>query len=220
MREYHNNETEQIARAFVRGDVLAFPTDTVYGVGVMRGNPDALARLKQIKHRPEVKPIPMMCASLEQVADFAKIPPMAQTLADAFLPGALTLILKLHDQADRQYTNGMDTAAVRIPNAPVLLEIMRQLPYPLLVTSANVSGEPAALCLEDAIAMLPALDGVLDGECQATGLASTIVDCTGENPVILRQGPIKESQILEVWQGKKGKRTDCVERFDNPSQNQ
>lgn len=197
MKEYQENETMEMAEALAAGQVLAFPTDTVYGVGTIYGNKDALNRLKQIKHRPETKPVPMMCADLTVMEPIVHLSRMAQTIADAFLPGALTLIVELKEDSDRFYTNGKETAAVRIPDSPVLLEVMSHLDRPLMVTSANVSGEPAALNKEDAAAMLPDLDGILGGSCRALQ-ASTIVDCTGSEPKILREGPISLEQIQAV----------------------
>lgn len=203
VKEYQADQIEQMANALKEGQVLAFPTDTVYGVGTIYGDADALSRLKQIKHRPETKPIPMMVSRLEAIEPIVEVNEMAQVLADAFLPGALTLIMPLKENVDRRWTNDKDTAAVRIPNAPVLLKIMDQLDRPLMVTSANISGEPAALTKKEAMDMLPGLDGILDGSCHDLQ-ASTIIDCTKEEPVVLRQGPISKEQIDQAWkEGKK-----------------
>lgn len=197
MKEYSNQDIQPIAQAFKNGEILAFPTDTVYGVGTVYGNPAALQRLKAVKHRPETKPIPMMCADLSVMEGIAELTPLAKKIAEAFLPGPLTLIVPLAKGSDSLYTNGKDTLALRIPDAPVLLEVMAQLKKPLMVTSANVSGEPAALSKAEAMAMLPELDGILDGECRQ-GIASTIVDCTKEEPLILREGPVSLAQIKAV----------------------
>lgn len=197
MKEYQENQIKEMAEDFKQGAVIAFPTDTVYGVGSIYGNLEALNRLKMIKHRPETKPIPMMSSSLETYAPYIKLNPMAQKIADAFLPGPLTLIVELSDNADRQFFNGKSTAAIRIPNAPTLLKVMDCLDRPLMVSSANVSGEPAALTKQEALSMLKGLDGILDGTCHELQ-ASTIVDCTQLEPKILREGPISLEQILAV----------------------
>lgn len=195
MKEYQESQIRQMADDFKNGAVLAFPTDTVYGVGCLYGDSDALNRLKMMKHRPETKPIPLMASSLETYAPYVKLSPMAKKLADAFLPGPLTLIVELTDKADPAFFNGKSTAAIRIPNAPVLLQVMDLLDKPLMVSSANVSGEPAALTKEEALGMLKGLDGILGGECHDLQ-ASTIVDCTQDTPKILREGPLGEAQIL------------------------
>lgn len=197
MKQYTQDQTDVIASAFLDGQVLAFPTDTVYGVGVAYGNPDALIRLKKAKKREESKPIPMMTDTLDHARAIVQADDRAQAIADAFLPGALTLILPLQDDADRTYTNGKDTAALRIPDEPFLLEVMKKIQRPLLVTSANISGMPAALNKEEAMAMLTDIDGIVDGECVEME-ASTIVDCTGDDIKILRQGPISLEQIQDA----------------------
>lgn len=194
MKEYQESQIKEMAEDFQQGAVIAFPTDTVYGVGSIYGDLDALNRLKMIKHRPETKPIPMMASRLETYAPYVKLSPMAQKIADTFLPGPLTLIVELTDFANRDFFNGKSTAAIRIPNAPTLLKVMDCLDRPLMVSSANVSGEPAALTKQEAMAMLKELDGILDGTCHELQ-ASTIVDCTQDKPKILREGPITLAQI-------------------------
>ena len=197
MKEYSSTQTREMAQDLREGKILAFPTDTVYGVGTIYGNPKALERLKTIKKRPETKPIPMMVSRLEQAEGIIELNDTARKLAARLLPGALTLIVPLTEQADRLYTNGKDTAALRIPNVPVLLEVMDQLELPLMVSSANLSGQPAALTKREAMDMLPGLDGILDGPC-VDNQASTIVDCTTEPIRILRQGPVSMETLLEA----------------------
>lgn len=193
------NETQigDIAQAFVQKEILAFPTDTVYGVGAVYGDLDLLERLKHAKHRPETKPIPFMADSLETASQIAVINDTARKLADAFLPGALTLILEKKDSVDAAYTNGKDTIAIRIPDKPYLLKVIRETGRPLLVTSANQSGEPAAKTGDQAARALPDIDGVVMGDVDE-GIASTIVDCTKDEPVILRQGPVTRQMIEDV----------------------
>ncbi|WP_286638010.1 L-threonylcarbamoyladenylate synthase [Faecalibaculum rodentium] len=197
MNRYKENETTLVAAALQNGALLAFPTDTVYGLGTLYGSLDRLERLKHAKHRPETKPVPFMTDSLEKLSRLAQVTESAARLAQAFLPGALTLVLKRSPEVDPAYTNGMETIAVRIPDAPALLAVMKQLDAPLLVTSANQSGQPAALTAAEAAHALPDIDGVMDGSC-AGGVASTIVDCTCSPVRILRQGPVSEETIRQV----------------------
>ena len=197
MNRYKENETTLVAAALQDGALLAFPTDTVYGLGTLYGSLDRLERLKQAKHRPETKPVPFMTDSLEKLSRLAQVTESAARLAQAFLPGAVTLVLKRNPGVDPAYTNGMETIAVRIPDAPALLAVMKQLDAPLLVTSANQSGQPAALTAAEAAHALPDIDGVMDGSC-AGGVASTIVDCTCSPVRILRQGPVSEETIRQV----------------------
>lgn len=197
MNRYKENETTLVAAALQDGALLAFPTDTVYGLGTLYGSLDRLERLKHAKHRPETKPVPFMTDSLEKLSRLAQVTESATRLAQAFLPGALTLVLKRSPAVDPAYTNGMETIAIRIPDAPALLAVMEQLDAPLLVTSANQSGQPAALTAAEAAHALPDIDGVMDGSC-AGGVASTIVDCTCSPVRILRQGPVSEETIRQV----------------------
>lgn len=197
MKMFNETQIGDIAQAFVQKEILAFPTDTVYGVGAVYGNLDLLERLKHAKHRPETKPIPFMADSLETASQIAVINDTARKLADAFLPGALTLILEKKDSVDAAYTNGKDTLALRIPDKPYLLEVIREAGRPLMVTSANQSGEPTARNGQEAVRALPSIDGVVMGDVNV-GMASTIVDCTREPAVVLRQGPITEEMIAGI----------------------
>lgn len=199
MKKFNESQIGGIADAFVHKNILAFPTDTVYGLGAIYGDLDLLSKLKHAKNRPETKPIPFMADSLETVSQIAQVNETAKKLASAFLPGALTLILKKKESVDAAYTNGKDTIAVRIPDKPYLLEVIRQVGKPLLVTSANQSGEPTAANGEEAIKALPSIDGVVMGSVNV-GMASTIVDCTSDEPKILRQGPITREMIETVLQ--------------------
>ncbi len=197
MKIYTQKDAQKVANAFLAHDVLAIPTDTVYGVGVVYGDLNDLSRLKHAKHRPETKPIPMMVASASQMKQIAKVDARTEKIIDAFLPGPLTLILPLREDVSKEYTNGKDTVAVRIPDAPFILNVIQQLNKPLLVSSANISGRPAAITFDQAKENLPNIDGIVQGQCQQ-GMASTIVDCTKEQLAILREGPISLSELENV----------------------
>ena len=197
MKIYTQKDAQKVANAFLAHDVLAIPTDTVYGVGVVYGDLNDLSRLKHAKHRPETKPIPMMVASASQMKQIAKVDARTEKIIDAFLPGPLTLILPLREDVSKEYTNGKDTVAVRIPDAPFILNVIQRLNKPLLVSSANISGRPAAITFDQAKENLPNIDGIVQGQCQQ-GTASTIVDCTKEQLAILREGPISLSELENV----------------------
>ena len=158
MKIYTQKDAQKVANAFLAHDVLAIPTDTVYGVGVVYGDLNDLSRLKHAKHRPETKPIPMMVASASQMKQIAKVDARTEKIIDAFLPGPLTLILPLREDVSKEYTNGKDTVAVRIPDAPFILNVIQRLNKPLLVSSANISGRPAAITFDQAKENLPNID--------------------------------------------------------------
>lgn len=194
MKLYTQKQATEAAAALKKHAILAFPTDTVYGVGVLSGSLDDLNRLKQAKHRPETKPIPVMAASADMLAPIAVVDERARKIMDAFLPGPLTLILPLKDDVDRRFTNGMNTVAVRIPDDAFVLAMIEQAGAPLFVTSANLSGEPTALTTEDVLRSLKDIDGIVEGTC-AQLQASTIVNCTGEELRILRPGPVSLEEL-------------------------
>lgn len=193
MRIYEANELDAIVQAFHQHQILAFPTDTVYGVGVKLGELEDLERLKRAKHRPETKPIPVMVASIEQIEQVAYLNESAKKIAQAFLPGPLTLILE--SKLPLEMTNGLNSVAVRIPDQPDLLRVIEKT-GPLFVTSANQSGQSTALTFEDALDQLPNIDGIVKGSCQQLE-ASTIVD-TSQGCRILREGPISMAQLEKV----------------------
>lgn len=200
MEIYTQDQKEEIIQAFKNHKVLALPTDTVYGVGVLYGEIEDLKRLKQAKHRPETKAIPMMVANLEQMKKIAKVDKRTKKIVENFLPGPLTLVLPVQDDFNLEFTNGMKTVALRIPNEPFVLSIMEELDQALCVSSANVSGKPAAITQKEAIENLPNIDGIIQGECKQMQ-ASTIVDCTQESLKILREGPISLEQLNQLTKG-------------------
>ena len=193
MRTY-KEEINAVADALQNHKIIALPTDTVYGVGVMYGDLKDLQRLKNAKHRPETKPIPMMVSSIEHMELVAVVDERVKKIAEQFLPGALTLVLKVKDNVPKEYTNGLDTIAIRIPDEPFILRVIDELNTPLLVTSANQSGAKTALTSDDVLEQLPDIDGLVLGKCRALQ-ASTIVDCTQGNLKILRPGPITLEQL-------------------------
>lgn len=195
---FEKEDVDVIAELLMEGSVVAFPTDTVYGLGVVYDDEDALCQLKKAKERPDTKPIPTMVGSLAQMEQVAVVSETAKKLAQAFMPGALTLIMKKKEGIADYVTNGLDTIGIRMPNDPFILELITKCGKPLLVTSANKSGEATGIVDQQVLEQLDgAIDAIVLGEAEGK-LASTIVDVSGEEVKILRQGPIQESEILEV----------------------
>ena len=194
MKTYSKEEINAVADALQNHKIIALPTDTVYGVGVMYGDLKDLQRLKNAKHRPETKPIPMMVSSIEHMEQVAVVDKRVKKIAERFLPGALTLVLRVKEEVPVEYTNGLETIAIRIPDEPFILKVIDVLNTPLLVTSANQSGAKTALTSDDVFEQLPDIDGIVLGTCRALQ-ASTIVDCTQEKLKILRPGPITLEQL-------------------------
>jgi L-threonylcarbamoyladenylate synthase len=187
---------EGIARAaeLLRdGEVVAFPTDTVYGVGVAASRPERLNALFELKARPPERRIPMLVADLGQVGGQWRPDERAKLLADRFWPGALTLVL----------AGEVETQAFRAPDHPVALELIRAA-GPILATSANRSGEPDTLGADDVLIAFARqqdeLAAVVDGGAVRGGVASTVLDLSVTPARIIREGPITREQLAELIQ--------------------
>jgi L-threonylcarbamoyladenylate synthase len=187
------------AKAVRAGSLVVLPTDTVYGLGVDAFSPDAVTAVLAAKGRGREMPPPVLVQSQQTVDGLAtNIPAYARDLIEAFWPGPLTLVLQSQSSLmwDLGETNG--TVALRMPQDEIALKLLAEV-GPMAVTSANVSGQPPAQTVQDAEAQLRTAVGVyLDAGPRTGGLASTILDCTGETPVILRAGAVSEAQIQEV----------------------
>lgn len=174
------------------GGLVAFPTDTVYGVGAHAYLPAAVARLYTAKVRPEGKAIPLLlgdAADIERVS--RDLPPLTQRLMDAFWPGALTLVVPRNPELPDIVTAGGPTVAVRLPDHPVPRALARALGASLAATSANLSGQAEASSAADVLAQLDGrIDLLLDGGRCPGGVPSTVVDLTAQPPAILRQGAL------------------------------
>ena len=191
---YHKEDIQAVVKQLKQKKVIAFPTDTVYGLGVIYDE-EALAALKYSKGRPENKPIPTMVGSLSQMEEIAVLNEEAKKLAAAFMPGAFTMILKKKDSVADFVTNGMETIGIRMPQDDFVLELLRQVGSPMLVTSANLSGEATGLVDVQVLSQLDGrIDGIVLGEAGGK-VASTIVDMTSGKLKILREGPISKAML-------------------------
>jgi len=172
------------------GLVVAFPTDTVYGLGAHSRSATAIEQLYAIKGRERQKAIPLLLSSVDQVVEVARqVPPIAWRLADRFWPGALTLVLPRVRSVLDVLTGGADSIGVRVPAHDVALQVISELGVPLAATSANMSGQPEARTAQGVLDTLGArIRLVLDGGVCPGGVASTVVDLTSEPPTILRRG--------------------------------
>ncbi|MEA1977792.1 MAG: L-threonylcarbamoyladenylate synthase [Chloroflexota bacterium] len=185
----------QAIEVLAQGELVAFPTDTVYGLGADAFNDQAVRNLYLAKGRSQQKAIPVLVANLEQFVDIVDRTTLpAMRLVEKFWPGPLTIVLRhASDLADAISTYG--TVGVRIPDHPIAQELIRAA-GPLAVTSANRSGDPEACTAEEIeINMGDQVDLIVDGGRTPGGQPSTVVDCTQDPPRILRVGPISEEEI-------------------------
>jgi len=182
------------------GKLIVFPTDTLYGLACDPTNPAALRDIYAAKGRSTLKALPVLIGALEQLDQLVEnIPPQAQRLMERFWPGALTLVLPKQAHLPSELTP-YPGLAVRMPNHPFALELLQAL-GPLAVTSANLSGQTNPQTAQEVYTQLAGrVDLILDGGKLKIGQASTIVDCTGAEPVLLRAGPIPFETLLQAWQ--------------------
>jgi L-threonylcarbamoyladenylate synthase len=168
------------------GEVVGFPTDTVYGLAALARDQAAVERVYEIKRRPAGRRLVVMVAAPAALRDLVRVDARSRALMRRWWPGPLTLVLPTRD--------GEDALAVRIPRHAIALELLRKVGEPLATTSANLSGEPPALTGRD-LAGLAGLAAVIDAGAVQGGIPSTLVDLTGAEPLILRPGPITEDML-------------------------
>lgn len=193
----------QIAQAVAilrEGGLVAFPTDTVYGLGADAFNEGAVARLYRAKGRPPTEPLPLLVADMAQLSQVSReLPPAARLLAGRFLPGGLTLVLLRSPAVPPVVSAGGDTIGVRIPNHPVALALIGGLGRAVTGTSANLSGCPSPVTAAGVAEQLgDRIEAIIDGGRSPGGIASTVVDCTVYPPRILREGIVGRAEIEEA----------------------
>lgn len=181
------------AAAFIRkGAIVAFPTETVYGLGADIFNEDAIRRVFEAKNRPPDNPLIAHVSNIDQITRLAdRIPASAGLFIEKFFPGPLTIVLPKRDEVPHIATAGLDTVGVRMPGEQLTREFLAACGIPIVAPSANVSGRPSPTTWQ---AVLEDLDGVIDcvlkGDPSRYGLESTVVDCTEAMPVVLRSGAV------------------------------
>lgn len=187
----------QALEVLQRGGLVAFPTDTVYGVGALAFDGDAIKSIYTAKDRPVEKAIAVLLGgsdNLDKVT--SKVPPIAAKLASHFWPGPLTLVVPKHPLLP-EVVSEIPTVGVRVPDHPVAQALLRAA-GPMAVSSANISGQDNPKSAEEVMRQLSGrIHLILDGGKTPGGVPSTVVDCTGVEPVILREGPVRLEEILE-----------------------
>ncbi|MBQ8846258.1 MAG: threonylcarbamoyl-AMP synthase [Lachnospiraceae bacterium] len=197
---FEEEELDFAAQCLREGKLVAFPTETVYGLGGNAFDATASARIYEAKGRPSDNPLIVHIADRSALTELAaEVPAVAYRLAEAFWPGPLTMILKKSDKVPKTTTGGLDTVAIRMPADPVAAALIRRSGIYVAAPSANASGRPSTTKAEHVIEDLDGkIDVIIDGGASAIGLESTIVDLTGEVPLILRPGYINAEQLAEV----------------------
>lgn len=194
-------DTPALAAELIRsGELVALPTETVYGLGANGLDPEAVAKIFRVKGRPGDNPLILHLTGADQIAHFCQnVPKTAHILAERFWPGPLTMVLPAKDNVPRRTTGGLNTVAVRCPDCDITRRIIALAGVPIAAPSANLSGKPSTTTarhvLDDHDGKIPA---VVDGGPCAVGVESTIVDLTGDTPRLLRPGGISPEQLRQV----------------------
>jgi len=191
---------DEAAEYIKRGGIVAFPTETVYGLGANVFDEDAVAKIFEAKQRPSDNPLIAHIAQVEKITELAiEVPEPARKLIDAFFPGPLTVVLKKRDEVPLVATAALDTIGIRMPGSELAHSFLMASGTPVVAPSANLSGRPSPTTWQ---AVLEDLDGridcILQGDATQIGIESTVVDCTGDEPVILRSGALTIERIRSI----------------------
>ncbi|BBH28049.1 L-threonylcarbamoyladenylate synthase [Intestinibaculum porci] len=188
----------EVADALQRGEVVAFPTETVYGVGVKFGDPKALEKLFIAKNRDHSKAITLMLSHIEEIEKYAYVDEKIMNVARTFMPGRITLVLKKKENVAEAMTNGLPTIGIRIPDSPFVLDLIDRCGA-LSVTSANLSGHGNTSSTQEVLEQLDGrIDLVVEGHSHSL-VASTVVMLTDGQVKVLREGEITEKEIKEAF---------------------
>ncbi|MFC0272459.1 L-threonylcarbamoyladenylate synthase [Metabacillus herbersteinensis] len=190
----------QAAKLLKENEVVAFPTETVYGLGANAFSDEAVQKIYEAKGRPSDNPLIVHISSEDQINEIATdVPDYATTLINSFWPGPLTLVLNKKGGLSTFVTAGLDTVAVRMPDHLLALALIKEAGIPVAAPSANLSGKPSPTRAEHVLNDLDGkIAGIVNGGPTGVGLESTVLDCSGATPVILRPGGITKEQLQSV----------------------
>ena len=200
IREINEANLAKAGEIIRGGGIVAFPTETVYGLGASAYDAEAVKKIYRAKGRPSDNPLIVHLSDVSQVEKVAgEIPETARKLFDSFAPGPFTVILKKQPDIDDIVTAGLDTVGVRIPSDPTARAFIKAAGVPIAAPSANISGKPSPTCAEHVLHdMKGRVDAIICGGNAKVGVESTIIDCTGEIPTILRPGGITLEDVISV----------------------
>lgn len=182
------------------GGLVVFPTETVYGLGADGTNAKAVLKIFAVKRRPPDNPLLLHISNIEQLdAVAASVPSAAKRLVDRFWPGPLAIVLPKSESVPYEVTAGLDRVGVRMPGHAIALEFLSACGVPVAAPSANLSGRLSPTCLEDVIEDLDGkVDCIIDGGSCPVGIESTVIDVTGERPIVLRSGAVSIEALESV----------------------
>ena len=191
------NDISLLADLLDKNEVICVPTDTVYGLCVKTNSFSAYNNLVNIKDRPTNKLFPVMCSDIDQIKDIAIVNDRAEKILEEFMPGPITIILKIKNNPKNYIRLNQDTVAVRLATSSSLKKIIKLVDCPLFMTSANKSGHSPCKNIDEVFNTFPDIKGILEGEI-IYFVPSTIIDCVGDDFKIIREGPITCDDINNI----------------------
>jgi L-threonylcarbamoyladenylate synthase len=200
MKELTERNIVEAAQILLEGEVLAFPTETVYGLGVVYDSKIAFDKLVTLKKRPPNKPFALMCSSKKQADSYIEAGPKAQAVMEQYLPGELTVLVNAKKDLPTWVTLGTGVIGIRVPASEFVCRMIEDVGKPCLVTSANLSGDPTSKYFEEVKRIFNGqVGGIVKGECKSL-TPSTIVDLTSENEIkLVREGPVPFAKLEKAW---------------------
>jgi L-threonylcarbamoyladenylate synthase len=199
----HDLDYDEIVALLRGGGIIAFPTDTAYGLGADPFNEAAVDRIFQLKGRPEAKPILLVIESIGMAESISRPPEMFYPLAEKFWPGSLTMVVEAKPHVPVNLTAGTATIGVRWPVAPAAIRLVSRLGRPITATSANRTGRPSAVTAEEIrLQFGDRLDALVDGGVLPVRTGSTLLDITADPPILLREGPISFETLHDFFNGR------------------
>ena len=196
---FNKNNIEKAAELIAKGEIVAFPTETVYGLGANALDAEAVKKIFKAKKRPQDNPLIVHVTGMEEVEKLGHITDDALKLTNAFWPGPLAIILKKKDVIPNEVTANLDTAAFRMPNHEVALKLIKLSNKPIAAPSANISGRPSSTNFEHVYEDLNGrVAGIIKHDKSEIGIESSVVDLTTKPPTLLRPGGVSLEQLKEI----------------------
>ncbi len=202
--KFEESDIENAAKVLQNGEILVFPTETVYGLGGIFDNEEAFNKMVEIKRRPPNKPFSLMCSSLNEAFAYCSVSEKAKRVMEEFLPGELTVLVKAKKDLPHWVTLGTDVIGIRVPDDDYIRSLFKAVGKPCLVTSANRSGEPTSRYYEEVVSIFDGeCAGIVKGECVSL-TPSTIIDLSKDDELtLIRKGPIPFEKIEQYWRSLK-----------------
>lgn len=199
----HDLDYEEIVALLRGGGIIAFPTDTAYGLGVDPFDTRAVDRLFQVKGRPETKPILLVIDSISMAESISRPTDVFHAVTNKFWPGPLTIITGSRSNLPMNVTAGTQTVGIRWPDAPFAVALLKRFGKPITATSANRTGQPSAITAQEIQAQFSeGIDAIVDGGALPARGGSTLLDITVDPPLLLREGPVTFETLQEFFNGR------------------